>query len=86
MPHEPTGQAICSSAEICRRNGWTVGTRLVADFERPGRGITSRHQIEITAIGYCAVVAMLVTVDGISVYGIYDEVMWDLRCRDWEAV
>jgi hypothetical protein len=60
-------------AEICRRNGWGVGTRLVGD---EGRGPDT---IVITAIGEECMLARL-DANGCC------EGLWTLACRDWKPV
>ena len=60
-----------SDAEWCRRNGWTVGTRLAGDG---GYGPTV---IQITAIGESAILAK--TRGGV-------ESVWSLDHRDWRPV
>jgi hypothetical protein len=64
-----------NDAELCRSNGWTVGTRLVGD---EGYGPTV---IQITAIGESVLLAKAVSQDGRSVSG--RELTWTLACRDW---
>lgn len=61
-------------AEVCRRNGWTVGTRLVGD---EGYGPTV---IEITAIGEELLLAKTLSPVARS------ETAWTLSCRDWAVV
>ena len=62
------------TADLCRQNGWKVGTILEGD---EGRGT---DRIEITAIGEQAVLAK--SVDGSwSV-----EHLWDVGSREWKEV
>lgn len=61
-------------AELCRRNGWSVGTKLIGD---EGYGPC---MIEITAIGIEKILARCVTPHNT------DEGLWVLDCRDWKAV
>ena len=65
-------------ADICRENGWTVGTRLVGDN---GYGITI---IEIAAIGGQAILARMVSQHGLAVNA--PEIPWRLSYRDWQVV
>lgn len=60
-----------SPAQLCRRNGWTVGTKLVGD---EGYG---EETIIITAIGECLVLAR--KVDGSA----NNEGLWALCYRIW---
>jgi hypothetical protein len=62
------------AAELCRRNGWGVGTRLVGD---EGYG---PHTIEITAVGALEILAHCVSC------GDSREIIWTLECRDWKPV
>ena len=67
-----------SDADTARRNGWTVGTRLVGN---EGHGDTV---IEITAIGESSVLAKMIShagrprADG--------ESTWTFSRRDWRVV
>lgn len=61
-----------TDADICRKNGWTVGTRLVGDI---GYG---PDVIEITAIGRGLVLAVSEP--------LRCESLWSLTCREWKAV
>lgn len=61
-----------SNAEICRQNGWTVGTVLEGD---EGLG---PEQIEITAIGKDCVLACRETDEY--------ESLWSLKYRQWKVV
>lgn len=63
-----------NDAETCRRNGWTVGTRLVGD---EGYGPTT---IEITAIGERVLLAKMISPTRQS------ESTWTLAYRDWKEV
>lgn len=70
---EPTLNSKLSSAELCRRNGWTIGTRLVGD---EGYG---PDMITITAIGERHILAR-------SDYQLMNhETIWTLHCRDWRV-
>lgn len=64
-------------AEVCRENGWEVGTRIIGD---EGYGPTI---IEITALGDHKLLARRIAHDGVAVRG--DEQTWVLYCRDWRA-
>jgi hypothetical protein len=66
--------ADLSDADLCRRNGWTAGTRLVGD---QGFGPTV---IEITAVGKRRVMAKAVSGPGSSFSW---EQAWSLSDRDW---
>ena len=59
-------------AELCRRNGWTVGTHLIGD---EGNGPTT---IVITAIGHRNIMARSLD----PIVG-SRESSWVLWCRDW---
>lgn len=72
---EQTLGSRLSPAELCRRNGWAAGTRLVGD---EGYGPCT---IEITAVGQHSILARCVDPHG-SQY----EQMWVLDCRDWKKV
>lgn len=62
-------------AELCRENGWEVGTRLIGD---EGYGPTV---IEITALGEHKLLARQVAQNGVAVND--SERTWVLYCRDW---
>ncbi|WP_438346629.1 DUF7241 domain-containing protein [Methylorubrum populi] len=64
------------AAEICRENGWGVGTRLVGDA---GFGPTV---IRITALGTRVMLARMIRHNGVAV-GHNDEHAWSLAGRDW---
>lgn len=72
MKTENTHNSILSDAELCRRNGWGVGTRLVGD---DGYNPTT---ITITAIGQDSILA--------SDNNYPLEASWTLKCREWEEV
>lgn len=65
-----------SDAETCRKNGWTVGTRLVGD---EGYGPTV---IEITAVGEKCILAKAISHRGKPTKE-PREASWTLTCRDW---
>jgi hypothetical protein len=71
-------QTCESDADKCRRNGWTIGTRLVGD---EGYGVTV---IEITAIGKRGILAIELSHNGrpSSSY----EGSLTLSQRDWQKV
>lgn len=71
---EGTLNSKLAPAEICRRNGWGPGTRLVGD---EGYGPLT---IEITAVGQRSILARVVS-DSSGV-----ETMWHLELRDWKPV
>ena len=68
-----------SDADLCRRNGWGPGTRLIGD---EGYGPTV---IEITAIGEQRILAVEVSHDGGATRPRYER-SWVLFCREWRAV
>lgn len=74
----PTPKSILPSAEICRRNGWKAGTRLVGD---EGYGPTV---IEITAVGMEDILAKMISHGGEPVDGVENK--WGLDHRDWKEV
>jgi len=63
-------------AEICRLNGWTVGTKLVGNEGYDGDSV-----IEITAVGEEKILAKWTTKKGRT----YEE-STTLACRDWVEV
>lgn len=65
-----------SDADLCRTNGWNVGTRLAGD---EGYGETI---IELTAIGEWHILAKQISHKG-NVETEPDERHWTLQCRDW---
>lgn len=67
-----------SDAELCRRLGWTVGTRLVGD---EGYGPTV---IQITAVGEHDILATAITHAGAPCER--RESSWVLWARDWREV
>lgn len=74
----PTLKSPLPSAEICRRNGWGPGTKLVGD---EGYGPTV---IEITAVGTEAILAKMISHNGEPAGGV--EHTWTLECRDWKEI
>lgn len=74
-----TKSSELSAAEICRRNGWGPGTRLVGD---EGYGPTV---IEITAVGHDHILAIPVSDNGKPSYRPYEN-SWTLECRDWKEI
>lgn len=64
-----------NEAEVCRANGWGVGTRLVGD---EGYGPTV---IEITGLGERRILARSLMHNGRRTD--YSESSWVLFCRDW---
>lgn len=78
-PREPnvfTLNARFTDAELCRRNDWYPGTRLVGD---EGYGPTV---IELTAIGRDGILAVTVSHDGKPAEDDY-EGSWTLHHRQW---
>lgn len=74
-----------SSAEICRRNGWTTGAVLGApalDKETD----RSTRMIRITAVGDAAVLAKELCYTAPNVFHETEEVIIDLHTRDWHRV
>ena len=67
-------------ADICRENGWGVGTGLIGDAD------TDPIEIEITAVGLKLVVAALVYPDSGGEIHPADEGTWTLQCREWRKV
>lgn len=65
-----------TSAELCRRNGWGPGTRLVGD-EGYGPDV-----IEITAIGESKILAVAISRNGRPSFP-RSEAAWTLTLRDW---
>jgi hypothetical protein len=68
-----------NSADICRANGWSAGTRLVGD---EGYGPTV---IEITGVGEESILAKTITHNGKQPRWTYEGV-WTLSCRAWKEV
>lgn len=64
------------AADICRENGWGVGTRLIGDA---GFGATV---ICITALGTEVMLARMISHDGDPV-AYCGEQAWRLGARDW---
>jgi hypothetical protein len=62
-----------NDADICRKNGWGIGTRLVGD---EGYGPTV---IEITGLGETHLLAKTISHNGKSEL----EHLWTLSCREW---
>jgi hypothetical protein len=67
-----------TSAQLCRDNGWTVGTHLAGD---EGYGVTV---ITLTAIGEQNVLARQISHAGKPYAG--RESSWTLAYRDWRKV
>lgn len=61
--------------ETCKRNGWTVGTRLTGD---EGYGPTT---IEITYLSDQTLLAKRISTPDGRYVG--EESSWTLMCRDW---
>ena len=72
----PTQNSPLPAAEICRRNDWEPGARLVGD---EGYGPTV---IEITAVGVETILARCISHNGTPCCGAGEQ-MWHLDCRDW---
>lgn len=72
------GEGI-NSAELCRKNGWGVGTRLIGD---EGYGPTV---IELTAIGEDSLLAKTISHNG-EIEEYPREGSWSLQNRDWKRV
>jgi hypothetical protein len=70
----PTYRSTLTSAELCRRNGWTAGTILEGD---EGYG---PERIVITAVGEVSVLARRVNARS------EDEHQWNLVWRAWVKV
>jgi hypothetical protein len=68
-----------NSAELCRKNGWEPGTRLVGD---EGHGPTI---IEITAIGERSILAKCISHHGRPQCD-SEENTWTLAHREWLAL
>jgi hypothetical protein len=64
------------AADICRENGWGVGTRLIGDM---GFGPTV---IQITALGTQVMLACTVSHNGAAV-AYNDPQAWSLTARNW---
>ena len=75
---EKTLNSELSSAELCRRNGWTPGTWLEAIEYGPDGVVWNHDTIEITAVGRDWILA--------KGYGDASEDEWDLTCREWDEV
>lgn len=69
-----------SDANVCRKNGWDVGTQLVGD---EGYGPTV---IEITAVGRSGILAVQLSHNGKPSSPHFIESSWTLRARDWKPV
>lgn len=63
------------SAEICRKRGWTVGTKLI------GNKFGELTVIEITAIGDREILAKRISDNGQPDFD--SESMWNFSYRDW---
>lgn len=83
-----TSQSTQSSAEICRQQGWLVGTLLrgeTIERDEHGNHSASVHTIRLTAIGRRLVLVELVAIGSLRV-GSLEEFAIDLHGRDWEQV
>lgn len=73
-----------TDAELCRKNGWKVGTILEGDV---GYG---PDRIQITAIGLEHILARRefrrMASAAFSSVGWMGERQWTLECRDWKRV
>ena len=67
------------AAEICREQGWGVGTFLIGDA---GYGPTV---IRITALGDTVMLAKIVS-HGRMAVAYHEAQAWSLLLRDWRAV
>ena len=74
---------MLTAAAQCRKNGWTVGTRLEGT-EGKGTDWEETSVIEITAVGKQSILARLVTTNGAPDWTPDSE--WDLDCRKWRRV
>lgn len=75
---ETTKDSVLSDAELCRRNGWGPGARLMGD---EGHGPVV---IEVTAVGECRILAKVLSCDGKPEDGTEQE--WTLKMREWARV
>lgn len=75
----PTKDSRLPAAEICRRNDWRAGTKLVGD---EGYGPTV---IEITAVGIQEILARQLSHNGVD-EPCPGETLWGLENRDWKVV
>ncbi len=69
-----------SSANFCRRMGWTPGTVLVGD---EGYGPMT---IEITAVGERGILARRPYRNVYSEYRDSSDGLWTLGCREWQRI
>ena len=84
-----TSQSTLSSADICRRHNWPVGTVLRSRFSPPPADpsrVGAFLEIEITAIGAQNILARDIERCGPLVTVRCEEYLCDLRSRDWEQV
>ena len=75
----PTLNSNLSSAELCRRNGWTVGTLLA------GSEYGTEAVILITAVGEDHIYARQISRDRSEPVK-SREAGWSLMCREWREV
>lgn len=73
-----TNRNQLNQADLCRANGWTVGTILEGD---EGYG---PYRIKITAIGETVILARRISCDGKPYLG--RETIWSLARCDWKKV
>lgn len=79
-PSRPVRTLGCPlvDAEICRRNGWGVGTVLTSDAEH------GKSMLRITAIGETQILAREISRDGHATTDLASrELCWALSLREW---
>ena len=67
-----------NSADLCRKNGWKIGTKLA------GEGMNGTAIIVITAIGEKCVLAKMVAENGTAC--VCCECEWGLTYCEWQEV
>lgn len=81
----PTVRSRLSTADLCKANGWSVGTVLEGERLPKEPPEMPLPQIQITAIGLQVILAIPMRIAGAERFG-GDEQAYSLKTRNWRAV
>ena len=74
-----------SSADICRKEGFKAGTKLIGEEEFIDGPVTT--VIKITAVGIKEVLAITLSCNGVKIFPeVIAENHWNLQYRRWRKV
>lgn len=80
-----TVRSRLSTADLCKANGWGVGTVLEGERLPKEPAEMPLPQIQITAIGVQVILAIPVRLAGSERFG-GDEEAFSLKTRNWRAI